>query len=92
MAVNVQVELDKFTDIDSALRVLRKKVDRTGLWHDMKRHDEYLPPSIRKRNKSARARAKIRKAMKKREATEARFENVKFTRRAQGPFDPKGTL
>jgi ribosomal protein S21 len=94
MAVNVEILLDDFSDIDHALRQLKKRTQAAGLWQDMKRHEEYLPPSVRRRNKSAKARAKVRKNLKRREATEARFEDVKFTRRAQGPLDstPKGTL
>jgi len=84
MAVNVQIELDKFTDIDHALRQFKKKTASSGLWHELKRHEEYLPPSVRKRNKSAKARQKIRKAQKKREQYEAKFENVK--RRQDDPL------
>jgi len=84
MAVNVQIELDKFTTIDHALRQLKKRTQAEGLWQDMKRHEEYLPPSVRKRNKSAKARQKIRKALKKREQYDATFENVK--RRQDDPL------
>ena len=84
MAVNVQVVLDKFTDVDAALRQLKKKTQHSGLWQDMKRHEEYLPPSVRKRDKSAKARAKVRKNQKKRDAEDAKFANVK--RRQDDPL------
>jgi small subunit ribosomal protein S21 len=94
MAVNVEVLLDKFDDIDRALKTMKKLMLKDGVFKEMKKRAYYEKPSQARRRKQAEARKKVRKAQKKREATEARFEDVKFTRRAQGPLDstPKGTL
>jgi hypothetical protein len=50
----------------------------------MKRLECYLPPSVRKRNKSAKARAKLRKAQKRRDEYDAKFADVK--RRQDDPL------
>ena len=55
-----------FGDIDAALRRFKKACIAAGVFTEMKRHDYYVPPSRRRRDKSAKARQKARKAAKRR--------------------------
>jgi len=61
MPDNVVVELDQFTDIDTALRTLKKKMEKSGTFVEMKRQAFYMKPSDRRRLKEAVARRKARK-------------------------------
>lgn len=53
-------------DINSALRVLKKKLQREGLFREMKRRRAYEKPSERRAREAAEAVRRHRKAMRKR--------------------------
>jgi small subunit ribosomal protein S21 len=46
--------------IDSALRRFKKAVDKAGLVADMRRLEQYTPPSLRRRQTSAAARQRLK--------------------------------
>jgi small subunit ribosomal protein S21 len=63
MRENAVVELaGPVDDLDKALRTLKKKCERGGVFMDMRRHQFYLKPSDARRSKEAKARRKARKA------------------------------
>lgn len=78
MAENLIVEV-QFGDVDAAIRRMKKIAERTSLFKDMKRHEHYEPPSVRRRNKAARARLKMRK----RQATQRMWDELREDRREQ---------
>ena len=41
--------------LDRALKKYKKKVDRTGLVKELRRRQEYIKPSVRKRNELLKA-------------------------------------
>jgi small subunit ribosomal protein S21 len=53
-------------DITAALRVLKKKLQREGLFREMKRRRSYEKPSERRAREAAEAVRRHRKAMRKR--------------------------
>lgn len=53
-------------DINAALRVLKKKMQREGLFREMKRRRSYEKPSERKTREKAEAVRRYRKTMRKR--------------------------
>ena len=53
-------------DINSALRVLKKKMQREGTFREMKRRRAYEKPSERRAREQAEAVRRYRKAMRKR--------------------------
>jgi len=53
-------------DINAALRVLKKKMQREGLFREMKRRRSYEKPSERKVREKAEAVRRYRKTMRKR--------------------------
>jgi len=53
-------------DINSALRVLKKKMQREGTFRDMKRRRAYEKPSERRAREKAQAIRRHRKMMRKR--------------------------
>jgi len=65
MNINAQVTLDPFSDIEAALRRLKKAMGKDGLFKEMRRKEFYLKPSERKRRKRAEAQKRARKAKKK---------------------------
>jgi small subunit ribosomal protein S21 len=60
----VQV-LVRDNNIDQALRVLKKKMQREGLFREMKLHDYYEKPSKRKTREKAEAIRRARKVARK---------------------------
>jgi len=84
MAVNVEILLDRFTDIDHALATLKKRMLKEGTFLEMKKRAYHETRSEKRRRKSKLARKKVRKAQKKREEYDAKFENVK--RRQDDPL------
>jgi small subunit ribosomal protein S21 len=52
-------------NIDQALRVLKKKMQREGLFREMKLHDHYEKPSERKTREKAEAIRRARKVARK---------------------------
>lgn len=53
-------------DVNSALRVLKKKMQREGVFREMKRRRAYEKPSERRVREAAEAIRRHRKAMRKR--------------------------
>jgi small subunit ribosomal protein S21 len=53
-------------DITSALRVLKKKMQREGTFREMKRRRSYEKPSERKAREKAEGIRRTRKALRKR--------------------------
>ena len=53
-------------DVTGALRVLKKKLQREGLFREMKRRRSYEKPSVRAAREAAEGVRRRRKAMRKR--------------------------
>ena len=53
-------------NVDQALRVLKKKMQREGVFREMKRRRSYEKPSERRVREQAEAARRHRKAMRKR--------------------------
>jgi len=53
-------------DIGAALRVLKKKMQRDGVFREMKRRRAYEKPSERKAREKAEGARRMRKALRKR--------------------------
>ena len=53
-------------DINSALRVLKRKMQREGVFREIRRRRSYEKPSQRRTRELAEARRRHRKAMRKR--------------------------
>ena len=53
-------------DINSALRVLKRKMQREGTFRELRRHRSYEKPSQRRNREQAEGLRRRRKAMRKR--------------------------
>ena len=53
-------------NVDQALRVLKKKMQREGLFREMKNRRSYEKPSDRRARESAKSTRRVRKLMRKR--------------------------
>ena len=53
-------------NVDQALKALKKKMQREGLWREMKRRKSYEKPSERRVRKKAEAISRARKLERKR--------------------------
>ena len=53
-------------DVNSALRVLKKKMQREGIYREMKLRRHFEKPSIRRAREKAEAVRRFRKLMRKR--------------------------
>ena len=51
--------------IEAALKQLKKQMLKDGLFQEMKRRAHYEKPSVKRKRKSAQARKKRRKALKR---------------------------
>jgi small subunit ribosomal protein S21 len=56
----VEVHLDDGDKIEVALRVFKKKVQRSGLMQDLRRRRHYVKPSEARQLKSAAAQRRLR--------------------------------
>jgi len=65
----VQVEV-KHNDIEKALRILKKKLQREGVFREMKMRRHYEKPSERKAREKAESFRRHRKAMRKKASAE----------------------
>ncbi len=66
----VEVIINEQDDLERALRRLRRKMVRSGLMRDMKKHRFYEKPSTVRRKKqkaAARRRARARRMQRRRE-------------------------
>ncbi len=60
------MKIDVFENqIEPALKALKKKMVKDGVFQEMKRRAFYEKPSIRRRRKQARARKKQQRALKR---------------------------
>jgi small subunit ribosomal protein S21 len=53
-------------DVNGALRVLKKKMQREGLFREMKRRRSYEKPSERRTREKSEGARRLRKALRKR--------------------------
>ena len=53
-------------DVGAAIRVLKKKMQREGIFREMRRRRSYEKPSVRRARQRAEAVRRYRKAMRKR--------------------------
>ena len=53
-------------NVDQALRVLKKKMQREGLFREMKNRRSYEKPSEKRARESAESTRRVRKLMRKR--------------------------
>ena len=56
--------------IEAALKALKKRMQKEGLFQEMKRRAHYEKPSVKRKRKQAQARRKRRKAMRRQQATD----------------------
>ncbi|MCX8085160.1 MAG: 30S ribosomal protein S21 [Calditerrivibrio sp.] len=64
MAINAVVKVDG-DNVDQALKLLKKKVEREGLVREIKKHAYYEKPTEVKRRKILKARRKQQKLVRK---------------------------
>lgn len=67
MADNAVVVLDDRMPLDRALVKLKKALSMNGTTGELRRREHYVKPSLRRRMKQQRARAKIAKAARRKE-------------------------
>ena len=53
-------------NVDHALRILKKKMQREGIYKDMKLHRQFEKPSIKKARKKVESLRRSRKLIRKR--------------------------
>ena len=51
-----EIRLGENESIDAALRRFKKKIQRAGILSEVKRHERYQKPSLRRKNKLEAAR------------------------------------
>ena len=56
----------RYKNVDQALRVLKKKMQREGMFREMKNRRAYEKPSERKAREMAESTRRVRKLMRKR--------------------------
>ncbi|MBQ7524097.1 MAG: 30S ribosomal protein S21 [Alphaproteobacteria bacterium] len=57
-------------NVDQALRILKKKMQREGVYRDMKLHRHFEKPSVKKARKKTEALRRSRKLSRRRAAAE----------------------
>ena len=57
-------------NVDQAMRVLKKKMQREGIYREMKLRRHFEKPSVRRARESAEAVRRFRKLMRKRQERE----------------------
>jgi small subunit ribosomal protein S21 len=75
-------------NVDQALRVLKKKMQREGLFREMKQRKEYEKPSERKARQKAEAIRRARKQARKTAIKEGLIAAPKPKPRVGGPRRP----
>ena len=65
MGLNMYVSV-RDNNVDQALRVLKKKMQREGMFREMKNRRAYEKPSERKAREMAESTRRVRKLMRKR--------------------------
>lgn len=56
--------------VESALKALKKRMQKEGLFQEMKRRAHYEKPSVKRKRKQAQARKKLRRALQRSRAWE----------------------
>ena len=72
-------------NVDQALRVLKKKLQREGVFREMKRRKAYEKPSERKTREKAEAVRRARKAARKQAQREGLLPAPKRVLKTRGP-------
>jgi small subunit ribosomal protein S21 len=88
-AIEVQV-LVRENNVDQALRVLKKKMQREGIFREMKLRRNYEKPSERRARERAEAIRRTRKLMRKRMEREGYLFSL--SGRNDDPRHPRGFL
>jgi small subunit ribosomal protein S21 len=57
--------------IEAALKALKKRMQREGLFQEMKRRSHYEKPSVKRKRKQAQARKRRRRALRRSRVWEA---------------------
>jgi small subunit ribosomal protein S21 len=80
-ACNIKVtNVNKFgkkLDNERMIRNFKKKCEKSGIIQDLRNHEFYTPPSIKKKLKSKMARQRVEKENAKKQAFLNRFNNDK---------------
>jgi small subunit ribosomal protein S21 len=74
-------------NVDQAIRILKKKMQREGLFREMKRRSAYEKPSERKSREKAEAIRRIRKLARKKAQREGLLPMPKRVERQTRPRD-----
>ncbi|MGI6632913.1 MAG: 30S ribosomal protein S21 [Bacillota bacterium] len=53
-----EIRIGKEENFDSALRRFKRECQRSGILRDVRKHDHYESPSVRRKKKSEAARAR----------------------------------
>jgi small subunit ribosomal protein S21 len=62
---NLRVEVRR-DDVNQAMRVLKKKLQKEGVFKELRRKQSFEKPSEKRRRQKAEAKARHKKALKKR--------------------------
>jgi len=57
---NTQIRIENQGDFDRLLRKFRRQIIREGVLADVRRHEAYVKPSVRRKQKEAKARRRAR--------------------------------
>lgn len=56
-----EIKVGKEENFDSALRRFKRECQRSGILRDVRKHDHYESPSVKRKKKSEAARARKKK-------------------------------
>lgn len=76
-------------NVDQALRVLKKKLQREGVFREMKRRRAYEKPSVKRAREKGEAVRRARKQARKLAQREGLLPRPKTTPREGGPGGPR---
>ena len=65
-------------NIDSLIKRFKKAVDKSGLLADLKKHEFYEKPSVKRKRKQAASRKRVAKELKKLGRQEMKVSNQNF--------------
>jgi small subunit ribosomal protein S21 len=60
-------------DVDMALRKLKRQVESDGTLDDIRKHSEYVKPSVTRKLKAAAAKARLRREQRKNTLPDKQF-------------------
>lgn len=78
----IEIKLKRNENIDRALKRLKRIMDKDGILRELKERNYYEKPSVKKKKKQDRA-----KARRKKEARDARNEKKRASREDYGYFE-----